>query len=445
MSSTVASSNTLVRVSNLSPGTDPIVFYNDILHPDMQDSVIEIELVLGPIYGYVLQKTSTLYVLMDSRDSAQRAVQELDGLKYGKSHIYMPMTLEIVPVTEAPGTAALKRLSDFFAVQKSMPSTKTVRFDNMPYAHKSKLVTELFDDAHFSSSSPSFMYDDDEDDSEMSSGDYIKYIHDGGDSILVRFADVHSATCMVSMYNGTYFKNETMYATCVEDKELDGLMVGREQNIADGNTAKLFIGAVKPGASAQDVRKMFAPHVPKDIQMQPGKNFAFVFMYKDAAAKFMATNPNGKKYGGWNYRVKYANDKKGGKGKSAPAAPAPEFKATPASGPIDTETFGGYSNLPVKAEVSVKKVALPKPAPAPIQGPVKVRVNGLAYAATEEHVRNVFKNAKFQVEVVVVNNSIASDIHAIVKLANHAEAERACSVLNGRKILKRKIEVVKSS
>ncbi|KAJ4356486.1 uncharacterized protein N0V89_004520 [Didymosphaeria variabile] len=442
MSTNMNSSSTLVRVTNLSPGTDPIVFYNDILPFDLQDSVSEIEMVLGRYYGRIFRSTSTMYVFMDSHDSAQRAVQELDGLEWGKSHLCMPMTLKIVPLTEAPGAAALKRLSDFLAIQKSMPDSKTVRFDNIPSAHKSKVVRELFDESTFAL----YIDEDVPNDTEKSSNDWIKYIQDG-DELLVRFVDVDSAKNIVLEYNGTYYKNETIYATCVDDKALDDIVEEREQAKLNNTTAKLFIGAVKPGASTEDVRKMFAPHVPKDIQMQPGKSFAFVFMHEDAAAKFMAAYPNGKKHGGWNYRVKYANDKKGGKGKRVPAASVGEFMATPASGPIDTETYGGYSSIPVKVEAPVKKVALPKPAPAPapVQGPVMVRVNGLAYAATEDQVRKVFENAKFQVEEVVLHNSIASDIHAVVKLASHEEAERALSVLNGRKILKRKIEVVKAT
>jgi hypothetical protein len=416
---------------------------------DLRHHVTDIEMVFGELYGNMADKTSTMYCFVDSPANAKRLVEYWNGQRYGMSHLSMKMIAEIVPMTEAPGDSAVMRLSDFFRAKEAMSSTKTVRFDQLPYAHRTKTIRELFESSRYAT----VFDEEDYDREEKYSSDYIQYIHeceDGG--VLVRFKDSVSARQIVNEYNGTYYKNATIYLTCVDDKELDGIMEERAQAKANNKTRALFIGAVKPGASTEDVRKMFAPHVPQDVQMQPGKRFAFVFMHEDAAAKFMADNWDSeqrktwKKHGGWKYIVKYANDKKGG-GKRAASAPPKEFKATPASGPIDTETYSGYSNFPAKIAAPVKEVkaALPKPSPAHVQGPAKVRVAGLAYAATEDHIRRVFENAKFEVEEVVLNNSIARDIHAVVKLVSQAEAERAISTLNGRKILKRGIAVVKST
>lgn len=154
--------------------------------------------------------------------------------------------------------------------------------------------------------------------------------------------------------------------------------------------------------------------------MPPGKAFASVFMHDEAVVKFMAAYPNGKKFGGKLCRVSYAKDDKSqrpGKGKLQPAFP------------------------------STKKTAVVTRAPAPVVAPPlsppKVRVNGLAYATTEAHIRKLFEDAKFEVREIELDNSIASDIHAVVKLKDHDEVERAFAALDKKKVLKRKIAVVK--
>ncbi|KAF2448975.1 hypothetical protein P171DRAFT_509384 [Karstenula rhodostoma CBS 690.94] len=284
-----------------------------------------------------------------------------------------------------------------------MPKTKTVRFVNLSLHHQNKIIWDLFDESHCAG----FIDDDDPEDK-------VKYASD----------------------TTAYYKNGTIYLTCADDRELYDFFNEREEKKASGKCVNFFIPKFKPGASKQDVCKVLTPYVRNDIQMRPGQPFAFVFMRPDAAAAFMETYmktmAEEKKWrrDGLNYQVRWGDQTKGNGGQRSPAA---EFKAVPASGPTDTETCGGFSNCPVNTDTP--RVFRPAPAAAPVQGPVKVRVNGLPYAATEEHIRRVFENAQFQVEQLELNNTIGSDIHAVVMLVSQAEAKRALSTLNGQNLV----------
>ncbi|KAF9737536.1 hypothetical protein PMIN06_003670 [Paraphaeosphaeria minitans] len=101
-------------------------------------------------------------------------------------------------------------------------------------------------------------------------------------------------------------------------------------------------------------------------------------------------------------------------------------------------TFGGDAVWETPWEVALeRKDPEPVPAPAP-QGPVEVRVNGLPYAATEENVHKLFDKVQFQVLRMKLDNTFKGNAHAVVKLASHAEAERAISTLTGRNLAGRK-------
>jgi hypothetical protein len=294
-----------------------------------------------------------------------------------------------------------------------MPRTSTVCFTRLPQGHINKTIAHLVNESCCVANGGSF----------LSAGSLVKGIeekYDDEGKVLVRFADVDTAECMVDEYNGTWYKNSTIYAVCVADKEFTSQIAGDRSNPA-AKAVKLFV-SMRPGtsASSEDIRKMFAPHVPKDVHIPAGKNFAFAFLHQDAAAKFLATYPAGKKFGNQTYRVKYADQKQKGK----------------ASG-------GFYTTAPLKKSPSTaSKPMVPYAAPPVVQGPPTVRFNGLAYATTEENIRSLFVKAKFEVKDIVLNNSIANDIHAVVKLVSHVEVERAKSTLKGRSVLKRKITLV---
>ncbi|KAL5386485.1 hypothetical protein DPSP01_004210 [Paraphaeosphaeria sporulosa] len=417
-----STSTTLVRVDRVSPGYDPAAFYRELVY-DKEHSIKEIEMIYGESYGgYGI--TYTMYCFVDSYANAQRLAQTLAGRRHGKSHLSSKM-----------------RLSDFLRDEKAMPKTKTVRFDGLPDARRHAIVCELFNESSFA-----LVVDElDPNDWEKSADQYIEHVENLYDSVLVRFKNVQSAWSIVRQYNGTCYKNDTIYLTCVDDDELNGIL---EEKKAKDKNVMYFIPEIKPGASRQEIDKVFAPHVPDDVQMPPGKHYAFVFMRPNAAAEFMETYTKAiaedkyKKFRrvGWNWQVNLG--RKGNKANRGSAAPSAEFKAVPASGRIDTETYGGYSNLPMKVDVLVNKESLPTPAPAttpaPIQGHVEIRVSGLPYAATEENVHRLFENAQFQVQGTKLDNTYKGNAHAIVKLDSPAEAQRAISTLTGRNLVGRK-------
>lgn len=444
MAFTPTPSTRLVRVTHVSPGYDPVTFYEDLIYDAERPKIQEIEMIEGDApkgYG----RTGTMYCFVNSDADAEFLRDKLSGHIHGKQHLLSTMEASIVPVTEAPGEKTLKRLSDFLRVKKTIPKTKTVLFEGLPPAHPHAFIRDLFNEANFSLGAGGY---DDMDEGQKSAHEYIEYIKDRGErgeEFLVRFKDVGTAMDMVVEYNGTYHKNGTIYLTCVANDELDVVVPPKEDK-----QVQLFIPKVKPNASRQDIVGLFAPHVPSDVQMNPGTPFAFVYMHPMPASAFMHSyEQTMSKYGqfrykGWNYTINWGKKNKGNNKKSAYAAPSAEFKAVPTSGPIDEDTYGGFSNIPVEVAAPVKQIGAQKDGPAPVptpassQGPVKVGVNGVPYAATEDHVRTMFSNAQFEVLELDLNKNTKDNIHAVVKLASQSEAQRAISTLSGRSLVGRK-------
>lgn len=401
------------------------------------------------------------FCYVDGLANAQAIAGKLNqqGVLHVYPHAYKVIQVEVVPMSEAPDEA-IRRLSDFLRTEANMPRTKTVEFRGLPRQTVSaihEMSERCFEFAkNMGLDEWNFPLGDPNHDTNPR---VVKIEGSLGDST-VRFSSESAAKDMVSMYNGSFWKNGVVYAECVDDSEMDHHF----QQGSSGKQTKLFIPKVKPGASKEVVRAVFAPYKVEDIQMQPGKNFAFVFMHQDAATKFMSTlnNPDGKHHNKWFWVIK--TDQKKKRGKAAAALPDSKYKVTPASGPLSRDTTDvayGISHLSIAGssneaitdndgypsiggqpwttqatithrqttKVPEVTVAMKTPNNQSPKVTAKIRLSTLPRAATEEHVQKFFEG--YPVQEIVLGQG-----EATVTIMGQAEAEEAQLVLNNNKSYK---------
>jgi hypothetical protein len=443
----------LLKMTNLPDGAEPAWVYTAILYRN--PTVQEIEMAPGAFYCYV---DSTA----DAQSIAANCNRRVVLAEY--AHTYKEIFVEVVPMTQAPATTGLC-LSDFLRTEKDILKTKTVQFRGLPRGHPTRAVKEM--------SEKCFEYLENLDD-EFSPTGYantdtnpriVSIDASNGNEVLVRYSSEHTAAEIVSNYNVSFWKNNVVYVECVADSEME-----IQPKMSTGKQTKLFIPKVKPGASKEDIRAVFPPHECQDILMPPGKSFAFVFLYQEAATKFLNAleQPGGKRHNGWFWVIK--TDQKKSRKNAAPATPDSKYEMTPVSGPLRkvegaVDPTYGIGRLSVigddkgsaqksSAFINTQETsqtyasgqtwapqgaATRKPmnaADTKVSGKAsvqsvqktaaKIRVSGIPRAASEEQVRKFFEG--YQVEL---NQGMA-----IVTMPDHQEAEEAQLVLNNNKLRK---------
>lgn len=275
--------SSVVLIANLPFGTEPAWIHKNLVSGPFK----EIEMV-----------HDQFYVHLATLAEAQAFSGSYNGTSAGeKSHTYKKeISVKVISITDAPKpTDVSLRLTEFLQAEKHMPSTKTVRLRALPEGHPRRAVMEMCNEA--------FDCYEEEDYRQL----HIEIINSHyRPEALVRFTSKEAACVFVDEYNGAYWKNATTYAECVNDAELDSYIQSKKGS--GRKDMKLFINAVKPNAS----RALFAPYQLKDIVMKPGKPFAFFFLHKDTASKFLADFPpkKGKRHDGWAYCVRRAEDEK---------------------------------------------------------------------------------------------------------------------------------------
>ncbi|KAL1606504.1 hypothetical protein SLS60_003909 [Paraconiothyrium brasiliense] len=334
---------TLVKMTNMPYDAAPAWIFTNML--GRSPAIKEIELAAGDYYCYV-----------DTPADAQCIVTKFNdhGVLKEYPHAYKVIGVVVVAMAEAPAANIVRlRLIDFLRTEENRPRTKTVQFRGLPRKHPGRAIMEMSEKCFNCSQD----LDDDlylTDDANTDTDPHVVKMeaHDG--KALVRFSSKDAAAEMVSEYNGGFWKNRVVYAEFVADSEMDKII---QAKISTGKQTKLFISKVKPGASKEDIRAVFAPYECQDIQMPPGKPFAFVFMYQDAATRFSNAleKLNGKYHDGWFWTIK--SDKKS-EGKAGPAVPDHKYQVTPASGPVRndagaTDITYGISHLSVTVRNSI--------------------------------------------------------------------------------------------
>ncbi|KAL1606505.1 hypothetical protein SLS60_003910 [Paraconiothyrium brasiliense] len=401
-------------------GTEPAWIWKSLLYREFGRKVKEIEMA------------NDFYVHTDTPATAQAIVARFDGTGCGeKSHLYKKaISVKAIPMTEAPEEDRVRlRLTDFLKTEAHMPRTKTVLVRGLPHGHPKAAVKAMCDQ----------IIDDWNINDDPALGPLTKdlqprvlHIEMGimTNDALVRFTSWEVADEMVAVLNGGFWNNATTYAECVPNSELDEVMPDKT---TQGATAKLFIGGVKPGASFNDIRDLFHPHVPKDIHMAPGgRRFAFVFLPKNAAEKFMNDFPNGKRHGGWTYHVTYADKK----GKANPRKMTQSYQssvpatwgalaASARNNPIGKASSTEKENTAVKFETQIPVMST-------------VRLSGLVFSTSQDLVRDFCEmHNVYPQEIHVVNGQ------ATIKFRGSRDADHAALILNQKKIQQKKVVAVK--
>ncbi|KAI4913405.1 uncharacterized protein J4E92_009754 [Alternaria infectoria] len=159
---------------------------------------------------------------------------------------------------------------------------------------------------------------------------------------LLQLAQPWMAVEIVRQYAGTYWKNATLNARCVPDKEMDKLLV-KEPSATD---VSLFVRGVKVGISSTEVREIFKDFPITDVNILPGKTFCFVVVQQAQANSILAQFKDGVKWQGRTIKVdlseKDKRKQKAAFGGSASATPTPAPAALP---PTDTTDLK-LENLP---------------------------------------------------------------------------------------------------
>jgi hypothetical protein len=125
---------------------------------------------------------------------------------------------------------------------------------------------------------------------------------------IIQFGDEDQARSCVLSYNGMYWKSGVIYFECIPDDYPFGpVRTSTTGGRRTGFTKQVsfFVGGLKLGFTAEDVRAMFKPHaaladvnIPSHGKGGKPATFAFVFMTPDETAKFYALHPEGFKYRG---------------------------------------------------------------------------------------------------------------------------------------------------
>ena len=213
---------------------------------------------------------------------------------------------------------------------------------------------------------------------------------------LLQLAQPWMAVAIVQQYAGTYWKNATLNARCVPDKEMDKLLV-KEPSATD---VSLFVRGVKVGISSREVREIFKDFPITDVNILPGKTFCFVVVQQAHADSMLAHFKNGIKWQGCTIKVDLSDKDK--RKKKA------EF---------------GFTSAP----------SIPAPAPLPPTDVTDLKLENLPYDITEYKIRTLFEG--FAVYKVVIKQG-----YAFVGIPT-GEVGRAINMINDTMIGARYIEV----
>ena len=355
-----------------------------------------------------MAESGDMYCYIDTPENAQDIARRNGVFTMSRfSNANTKLSVELVSVSDAPADDAISmRLSDFLRDEKNALRTKTVQFRQLPTNNTISNVKEMIEESGLENGE----FNDD------SNPGVVHIDSNSGSGIaLARFSSVSAAMEIVLCYNGYYWKNSTVYLECVPDSEMDVPMDNQQYG---GSTSTMFIGAVKPGASKEDIRKLFEPHVPKDINMPPGKRCAFVFLPRNAAEKFMNDFPNGKRYDGWTYRVQFSQkDKKRRERHSSYVSNAP----APAHSVSDTVTLASSVSIATAPAAPIDQGVKDVTAHKKDDKLSTVRLSGFYASTTEQQIHDLCKFNKINPIAIHMGNGQADLLFHMKNQAEDAE------------------------
>ena len=209
---------------------------------------------------------------------AANAARDYDERHFGPNN--QKVNVRLIRVEEFDSVKTdLISYSDFLNQPTGQP-TCTVMVTNLPSSAPIKNIHQMVEDMGMDDN-----YD--EEDDELHGIKNIRIIPDEG--VLVRFECRSDASSFQNVYNGEYWKNNTLHVEFRPDSEMEELM---KQSVAK-DSIKLFVGNTR-GMTAADISYAAHPTTFIDVQVNAG-GFAFVFLTAADAVQLVDKYPNGLK------------------------------------------------------------------------------------------------------------------------------------------------------
>lgn len=394
---------TTVCIQRLEYNVEP-AFIQRMLHGFRDEDILEIECPTC---------SQTAYVTFKDRAQAEAAVNQFDNAQSDVRGHRLQASIKNSHVTNENNLL----LSTFLRDEEARKDVKsnTVRVEGLPRAHTLRSLGQLLDDDFFHARGGAFCEPGDE---------YVEpQIGIPKDETGVAYLQFENsadgdADTFVFCYNGSYWKNNVLYAYFVPDIEFEERFPRRKE----GKHVGFWVGNLKAGIASEEMTEMFKPFPLQTVNIpsssNPGTSFAFVFMRQDDAAGFISLHPRGFKHQRRWIKVRPM------KQKGVAVAPTPS-QITSNSTPTNTSVPSLPNRQP--ANVVPKNVVLPP-------GPTDVKVENLSYSAKKPDVRDLFNG--FEVSKVIVKKG-----YAFVGLPTLKDAQSAESRLSGRKLLGRTVSV----
>ncbi|KAF1847637.1 uncharacterized protein K460DRAFT_280946 [Cucurbitaria berberidis CBS 394.84] len=347
------------------------------------------------------------WVKFKSEADAADAVVNYDSVHFGPNGQKISISLiseDAAPFHNPESDIDLLRHSDTIRHDSSVVTTTTVFVTHLPSSGPISNIYQMVEKIGWDEG-----YGYGEEEGEVHGIKACKIVDDG---VLVQFECISDAYQFHGWYNGEYWKNDTLHVDFRLDSEMDELMEDeRERKAAAKENTKLFVGSVR-GLTADDINQAFHPIILDDVQVNTG-GFAFIFLSMTDAIAILDKFPNGLKLR--NGRKIYPNPPKDKKGAASLAAARVKIAAEAAAkSSTDTNMAHLVSNA---ASLSIG----PKP--------VRVKLNNLAFSATEQDVRSLFNGFSLSDPGVSIKKG-----YGFVWVASNAEAQRAVATLNKRTI-----------
>lgn len=256
------------------------------------------------------------------------------------------------------------------------------------------------------------------------------YISDYRGTALVRFHDASLAgvVAIVKEWNGTYFKNNTVYMKCVPDSEYDKVSKKKDGPGAS-LTGRVHMNNLPPGADLDYIRRVLHKYEIGDQSFIMGGKTAVLYLEATDAKDILTRFPDGIRFQG---RKHFFSEWVGGKkGKGIRGAPARSMQS-PSPGDGLTEKVAGLnlgSNLGPQSSNWRSRAPPNNRTPQNVN---QVIVRNLAFTASEQDIRQLFG------EAYTITRIAQKKGFAFVTLGSQEQALKAIRELHGHHVLGRK-------
>lgn len=329
------------------------------------------------------------------------------------------------------------RLSNFLKDRdnEAQVRTKTIEITNLPHNSIEANVNEILDP---------FMqnYIEDGDGSSQDESAEIEWKTLNRGTALVRFETASFARAAVDGWNGTYWKNATIYIKCVPDEEFSDIVAEREaiaaeRQLSGGKDVMLQVRNIKYDANVDYIRRVFHPYKLKDVNIPAGnKGFAYTFMTPQECTAFFMRYPNGMR---WHFEGRSIKVKVDGKSKSKSKFVMPITSSAIASAPnMATKNVNGLAMATSSMSIGPRTTAAAAPIPVHLRFANDVRVDNLHSSTTKLDVQELFKGFK---PALTPTKVIMKGTFAWVKFESREEAQRSVPRVNGKKIRGRPVRL----